>query len=155
GENDLEVEVETQKFAVLAQHACVAAETALIFGDVREATRQILTAHNANRIIAGDAQQRREVALVADQFKNVLGKNASVYKVLGEQSKQVIRESANYFLFIQFQTHNVFVSFKELHSFELVCSFARRIKNSFFLLIVLYKNLRCSIEELCSLGLFL
>ncbi|KAA6381590.1 MAG: hypothetical protein EZS28_022884 [Streblomastix strix] len=93
-ENNLEVEVETQKFAVLAQHAYVAAESALIFGDVREAARQILTAHNANRIIAGDAQQKREVALVADKFNYVLGKNASVYKVLGELSKLFIRESA-------------------------------------------------------------
>ncbi|KAA6400989.1 MAG: hypothetical protein EZS28_003482 [Streblomastix strix] len=41
GENDLKVEVETQRFAVLAQHACVAAEAALIFGDVREATNNI------------------------------------------------------------------------------------------------------------------
>ncbi|KAA6402223.1 MAG: hypothetical protein EZS28_002250 [Streblomastix strix] len=94
GENDLEIEVGTQRFAVPAQHACVAAETALIFSDIREATRQILTARNATRIIARDSQQMREVALVADQFKDILGKNASVYKVLGEQSKQAIRESA-------------------------------------------------------------
>ncbi|KAA6402617.1 MAG: hypothetical protein EZS28_001849 [Streblomastix strix] len=45
-ENDLEVDVETQRVAAFAQHTCVEAETALIFGDLREATRQILTAHN-------------------------------------------------------------------------------------------------------------
>ncbi|KAA6367929.1 MAG: hypothetical protein EZS28_036543 [Streblomastix strix] len=94
GESDLKVEVETQRFAVLAQHACVAAETALIFGDVLEATRQILTAHNHTRIIADDAWQMCEVASVADEFKDVLRKKVSVYKVLGEQSKYAIRESA-------------------------------------------------------------
>ncbi|KAA6389659.1 MAG: hypothetical protein EZS28_014811, partial [Streblomastix strix] len=94
GEINQEVQVESKRFAVLAQHACVAAETALIFGDVREATCQILTANNANRIIAGEAQQKREVALISDQFKDVFRKNATVYKVLGEQSKQAIRESA-------------------------------------------------------------
>ncbi|KAA6309205.1 MAG: hypothetical protein EZS28_056559, partial [Streblomastix strix] len=93
GKADLEVEVETQRFAILAQHACVAAEIALIFGDIRESTLQILTVHNITRIVADDTQQKREVALVADQFKDVQGKNASVYKVLGEQSKQAIRES--------------------------------------------------------------
>ncbi|KAA6392367.1 MAG: hypothetical protein EZS28_012111 [Streblomastix strix] len=92
--NDQEVEVETQRFAILAQHACEAAETALIFGDVREVTLQILNVQNATRIIAGDAQQRSEIALVADHFKDIFGMNASVYKVLGEQSMLAIREQA-------------------------------------------------------------
>ncbi|KAA6397155.1 MAG: hypothetical protein EZS28_007320 [Streblomastix strix] len=54
GEDDLDVEDEIQRFAIFAQHACVATKTSLIFGDARESIRQILNAHNVTRIIAGD-----------------------------------------------------------------------------------------------------
>ncbi|KAA6372721.1 MAG: hypothetical protein EZS28_031752, partial [Streblomastix strix] len=74
GDGDAEDDVETAQLAVLIQRACVAASTALIQGDFPATQRFILTCHHVARVIAGDASQRRDVKLVADEFKPLIGK---------------------------------------------------------------------------------
>ncbi|KAA6359678.1 MAG: hypothetical protein EZS28_044796, partial [Streblomastix strix] len=92
GEGDANVEVETSQFAVLIQRACVAGSAAMIQEDPVAVQRFFLTIHHAARIIAGDAQQRRELALVNEQFKEALGKGGDAYSVLGKLSKDRIKE---------------------------------------------------------------
>ncbi|KAA6372616.1 MAG: hypothetical protein EZS28_031857, partial [Streblomastix strix] len=92
GEDDAEYDVETAQLAVLIQRACVAASTALIKGDFPATQRFILTCHHVVRMIAGDASQRRDVKLVADEFKPLIGKKGSVQNALSKQSKDRIKE---------------------------------------------------------------
>ncbi|KAA6403731.1 MAG: hypothetical protein EZS28_000750 [Streblomastix strix] len=84
-------EVETSQFAVQIQRACVAGSAAMIQEDPIAVQRFFLTIHHAARIIACDAQQRRELALVNEQFKEALGKGGDAYSVLGKLSKERIQ----------------------------------------------------------------
>ncbi|KAA6386634.1 MAG: hypothetical protein EZS28_017838 [Streblomastix strix] len=88
GGADPEDEIETARMAVLIQRACVAGSTALIQGDFQATQRFFLTCHHAARIIAGDFQQRRETAIISEQYKAVLGKNNNIFAVLGRESKE-------------------------------------------------------------------
>ncbi|KAA6361518.1 MAG: hypothetical protein EZS28_042954, partial [Streblomastix strix] len=90
---DPENEIETARMAVLIQRACVAGSTALIQGDLQATQMFFLTCHHAVRIIAGDSQQRRETAIVSEQYKAVLGKDNNIFAVLGRESKEKIKES--------------------------------------------------------------
>ncbi|KAA6380829.1 MAG: hypothetical protein EZS28_023644, partial [Streblomastix strix] len=54
--------------------------------------RFILTCHHVARVIAGDASQRRDVKLVADEFKPLIGKKGSVLNAFSKQSKDQIKE---------------------------------------------------------------
>ncbi|KAA6357152.1 MAG: hypothetical protein EZS28_047321 [Streblomastix strix] len=92
GDDDAEDDVETAQLAVLIQRACVAASTALIQGNFPATQRFILTCHHVARVIAGDASQRRDVKLVADEFKPLIGKKGSVLNALSKQSKDQIKE---------------------------------------------------------------
>ncbi|KAA6402227.1 MAG: hypothetical protein EZS28_002242 [Streblomastix strix] len=92
GEGDAKAEVETSQFAVLIQRACVAGSAAMTQEDPVAVQRFFLTIHHAERIIAGDTQQRRELALVNEQFKEALGKGDDAYGVLGKLSKDRIKE---------------------------------------------------------------
>ncbi|KAA6326535.1 MAG: hypothetical protein EZS28_053939, partial [Streblomastix strix] len=88
---DANVEVETSQFAVQIQRACVAGSAAMIQEDPVAVQRFFLTIHHAARIIAGDAQQRRELALVNEQYKEAHGKGGDAYSVLGKLSKDRIK----------------------------------------------------------------
>ncbi|KAA6357254.1 MAG: hypothetical protein EZS28_047219, partial [Streblomastix strix] len=66
--------------------------TALIQGDFPATQRFILTCHHVARVIASDASQRRDVKLVADEFKPLIGKKGSVLNALSKQSKDQINE---------------------------------------------------------------
>ncbi|KAA6380574.1 MAG: hypothetical protein EZS28_023900 [Streblomastix strix] len=91
-ESDANVEVETSQLAVLIQRACVASSAAMIQEDPIAVQRFFLTIHHAAGIIAGDAQQRRELAIVNEQLKEALGKSGDAYCVLGKLSKDRIKE---------------------------------------------------------------
>ncbi|KAA6359283.1 MAG: hypothetical protein EZS28_045190 [Streblomastix strix] len=91
GEGDANVEVETSQFAVLIRRARVDGSAAMIQEDAVAMQRFFLTIHHAARIIAGDVQQRRELALVNEQFKEALGKGGGADSVLGKLSKDRIK----------------------------------------------------------------
>ncbi|KAA6402469.1 MAG: hypothetical protein EZS28_002003 [Streblomastix strix] len=92
GDGDAEDDVETALLAVLIQRACVAASTALIQVDFPATQRFILTCHHVARVIAGDASQRRDMKLVTDEFKLLIGKKGSVLNASSKQSKDQIKE---------------------------------------------------------------
>ncbi|KAA6403249.1 MAG: hypothetical protein EZS28_001231 [Streblomastix strix] len=94
GDADLEFEAEICKLAVDGQRAAATAITSLATGDFESATQWMLTSHHYDRIIAGKAQQRREQALVPDIFKGLLGPNVGVSEVLGQKSKDKLKEQA-------------------------------------------------------------
>ncbi|KAA6313485.1 MAG: hypothetical protein EZS28_055745, partial [Streblomastix strix] len=110
GEGDANVEVETSQFAVLIQRACVAGSAAMIQEDPVAVQRFFLTMHHAARIIAGDAQQRRELALVNGQFKEALGKVVmptvfmGSYRRIGLKSKYRLKRLYNLLLHKLLQT---------------------------------------------------
>ncbi|KAA6376933.1 MAG: hypothetical protein EZS28_027541 [Streblomastix strix] len=92
GEDDAEDDVETAQLAFLIQRACLAASTALIQGDFSAIKRFILTCHIVARVITGEASQRRDVKLVANEFKPLIGKKGSVLSAFSKQSKDQIKE---------------------------------------------------------------
>ncbi|KAA6375132.1 MAG: hypothetical protein EZS28_029342 [Streblomastix strix] len=93
GSNGLEYEVVVCKFAVANQQASFAAISNMAIGDYKSATMWMLTAHHLARVIAGDAQQRRKVELMPEQFKSILGKQSGPVAVLGSQSKKKLAEN--------------------------------------------------------------
>ncbi|KAA6359828.1 MAG: hypothetical protein EZS28_044645, partial [Streblomastix strix] len=94
GDADLEFEAEICKLAFDGQRAAATAITSLATGDFESATQWMLTSHHYDRIIAGKTQQRREQALVPDIFKGLLGPNVGVSEVLGQKSKDKLKEQA-------------------------------------------------------------
>ncbi|KAA6391821.1 MAG: hypothetical protein EZS28_012651 [Streblomastix strix] len=87
GDADAEDDIETASLVVLIQRACVAASTALIHFDFPVTQRLILTCIHVAKVIAGDASQRRDVKLVADEFKPLIGKKGTIPNALSRQSK--------------------------------------------------------------------
>ncbi|KAA6404266.1 MAG: hypothetical protein EZS28_000207 [Streblomastix strix] len=94
GEADPEFEAEICKLAVDGQKAAATAITSLATGDFESATQWMLTLHHYDRIIAGKAQQRREQALAPDNFECSLGPNVGVSEVLGQKSKDKLKQQA-------------------------------------------------------------
>ncbi|KAA6377168.1 MAG: hypothetical protein EZS28_027304, partial [Streblomastix strix] len=92
GASDAEEEVETEQFAVLVQHSLVAATAALVQGDFQAAQQFILTSHHAARIIASEAQRRREMALINPEFRSALGKEGDAFGVISKESVEKIKE---------------------------------------------------------------
>ncbi|KAA6398462.1 MAG: hypothetical protein EZS28_006008, partial [Streblomastix strix] len=76
GANNPEYEVNICKFSVAAEQASFAAISSLAIGDNKSATMWMLTNHHLCRIIAGDAQQRREMELLPPELRGILGKEA-------------------------------------------------------------------------------
>ncbi|KAA6359445.1 MAG: hypothetical protein EZS28_045028 [Streblomastix strix] len=70
----------------------VACPAAMIQEDPVAVQRFFLTIHHAARIIAGDAQQRRELTLVNEQIKEDHAKSGDTYSVLAKLSKYWINE---------------------------------------------------------------
>ncbi|KAA6381588.1 MAG: hypothetical protein EZS28_022886 [Streblomastix strix] len=91
-DGDAEDDIKTAQLAVLIQRTCVAASTALIQGDFPATQRFILTCHHDARVFAGDASQRRDVKIVADEFKTLIGKKDSVLNAQSKQFKNQIKE---------------------------------------------------------------
>ncbi|KAA6392173.1 MAG: hypothetical protein EZS28_012301, partial [Streblomastix strix] len=60
--------------------------------ETAQLARFILTCHHVARVIAGDASQRRDMKLVADEFKPLIGKKGSVLNALNKLSKDQIKE---------------------------------------------------------------
>ncbi|KAA6370584.1 MAG: hypothetical protein EZS28_033889 [Streblomastix strix] len=92
GSGDPEEEIETAQLAVLIQRACVAGSAALTQGDFPATQRFFLTCHHAARFIAGEAQRRREIALVGKEYQAILGKNGDSFSVLSKESKDKMKQ---------------------------------------------------------------
>ncbi|KAA6381277.1 MAG: hypothetical protein EZS28_023199, partial [Streblomastix strix] len=83
GAIDHEYQADVCKFSVAAEQASFAAINSHAIGDNKSATMRILTNHHLCRIIAGDAQQRREMELLPPELRGILGKEAGSVAVLG------------------------------------------------------------------------
>ncbi|KAA6360092.1 MAG: hypothetical protein EZS28_044381 [Streblomastix strix] len=92
GANDLPNERETQIFAVHSQKMIEAAIMQLIGGDREGTLNSLLSAHHACRIVAGDAQKRREMAVVNEDVRKVLETGGGVTLLLGNESKSIANE---------------------------------------------------------------
>ncbi|KAA6388457.1 MAG: hypothetical protein EZS28_016014 [Streblomastix strix] len=103
GSNDLIYEAEVCKFAVANQQASFAAISSMAITDYKSATMWMLTAHHLARVIAGDAQQRREVELLPEQLKSILSKQSGPVAVLASQSKKKLAENIKTIKLIQFK----------------------------------------------------
>ncbi|KAA6331767.1 MAG: hypothetical protein EZS28_053352, partial [Streblomastix strix] len=101
GANDPEYEADVCKFSVAAEQASFAAISSLAIGDSKSATMWMLTNHHLCRVIAGDAQQRREMELLPPELRGILGKEAGSVAVLGSQSKKKLAENAKTIKLIQ------------------------------------------------------
>ncbi|KAA6400394.1 MAG: hypothetical protein EZS28_004083 [Streblomastix strix] len=93
GEKDSPVERETQIFAIHAQKMIEAAIVSLIGEDNVSAMNSLLSAHHACRIVAGDAQKRREVAVVPSGAKEALLTGGGLTLLLGSESKAIVAEA--------------------------------------------------------------
>ncbi|KAA6387793.1 MAG: hypothetical protein EZS28_016686 [Streblomastix strix] len=64
----------------------------LIGGDREGTLNQLLYAHHVCRIVAGDAQKRREMAVVNEDVRKVLETGGGVTLLLGNESKSIANE---------------------------------------------------------------
>ncbi|KAA6392863.1 MAG: hypothetical protein EZS28_011607 [Streblomastix strix] len=93
GDKDSQIERETQIFAIHAQEMIEAAIVSLIGDDNVSAMNSLLSAHHACRIVAGDAQKRREVAVVPSSAKEALLTGGGLTLLLGSESKAIVAEA--------------------------------------------------------------
>ncbi|KAA6367255.1 MAG: hypothetical protein EZS28_037218 [Streblomastix strix] len=84
--------VETALLTVLILRTCVAASIELIRNGFPITQRFIFTCHHVAGVIVGVGSQRRDVKLVADEFKPLIGTNSSALNMLTKMSKDQIKE---------------------------------------------------------------
>ncbi|KAA6378129.1 MAG: hypothetical protein EZS28_026344 [Streblomastix strix] len=94
GDKDLEFEAELCKLSVNAQRASAAAITSLAVGDQQSATMWMLVSHHLNRIIAGEAQAKREAALMPDSLKGLVSGASNPVDIFGQKIIGNIKEKA-------------------------------------------------------------
>ncbi|KAA6396189.1 MAG: hypothetical protein EZS28_008286 [Streblomastix strix] len=103
-DKDLEFEVELCKLSVNAQRAFAAAITSLAVGDQQSATMWKFVSHYLNRIIAGDAQPKREAALMPDSLKGLVSGTTNRVDIFGQKTIDNIKEKTKTAKLIQKHT---------------------------------------------------
>ncbi|KAA6363384.1 MAG: hypothetical protein EZS28_041090, partial [Streblomastix strix] len=71
---------------VIVQRTAAAGTEALIANDLPVVMDVLLTQHHVGRIIAGDGQEQREVAVAPPQTKSILAGNVGLSNLIGEES---------------------------------------------------------------------
>ncbi|KAA6318191.1 MAG: hypothetical protein EZS28_054978, partial [Streblomastix strix] len=92
GDKDIQSERETQVFEIHGMKMLEAGIIQLAGNNKELCMNSMLSAHHALRIIAGDAQNRREISVVPEEAQNVLKTGGSVTTLLGKDSKEKVEE---------------------------------------------------------------
>ncbi|KAA6364734.1 MAG: hypothetical protein EZS28_039741, partial [Streblomastix strix] len=92
GTNDLQDERQTQVMAIHGIKMTEAGIAQLIYDDKKGVMNSLLSANHAMRIIAGDAQQRRELAIVPQIAREVLKSGGGVTTLLGDESRKKVED---------------------------------------------------------------
>ncbi|KAA6387218.1 MAG: hypothetical protein EZS28_017253 [Streblomastix strix] len=92
GAQDLRDERETQRFAIHGIKMTEAAMTDMIMGSKKMVMNELLSTNHALRIIAGDAQIQREVAIAPKDAKEVLQTGGGATLLYGSESKKKVEE---------------------------------------------------------------
>ncbi|KAA6369308.1 MAG: hypothetical protein EZS28_035164 [Streblomastix strix] len=93
GDKDSHVKWKTQIFATYARKMIEAAIVSLIGDDNVNAMNSLLSAYHACRIVAGDAQKRREVAVVPSSAKEALLTGDGLTLLQRSESKDIVAEA--------------------------------------------------------------
>ncbi|KAA6365867.1 MAG: hypothetical protein EZS28_038606 [Streblomastix strix] len=92
GTNDLQDERQTQVIAIHRIKMTKAGITQLIYDDKRGVMNSLPSPNHAMRIIAGDAQQRQELAIVPQIAREVLKSGGGVTTLLGYESRKKVED---------------------------------------------------------------
>ncbi|KAA6387874.1 MAG: hypothetical protein EZS28_016599 [Streblomastix strix] len=92
GDKDIKNKRETQVFTFRGIKMLEAGIIQLSGNGKKLCMNSMLTAHHALRIIANDAQNRREISVIPEEAKNVLKTGGSVTTLLGKDSKEKVEE---------------------------------------------------------------
>ncbi|KAA6323863.1 MAG: hypothetical protein EZS28_054262, partial [Streblomastix strix] len=78
---------------VIVQRAAAAAIEALISNDLPLVMDMLLTQHHVGRVIAGDGQEQREIAVAPPQTKAILAGNAGLSNLIGDDSIERLQKA--------------------------------------------------------------
>ncbi|KAA6379609.1 MAG: hypothetical protein EZS28_024864 [Streblomastix strix] len=85
---------ETSILAVEIQKLCTAGNEALIANKKEIMMNDLLTTYHMAKVMAGDSQQRRKIAVAPPGTKAVLSGNAGLSELLGEESRKKVLKAA-------------------------------------------------------------
>ncbi|KAA6367317.1 MAG: hypothetical protein EZS28_037157, partial [Streblomastix strix] len=92
GSEDLALEREDQLQAIHIQRMAQAGAWQTIAGDRTGIMNAFLSIHHTARVLARDAQQRREVAVAPKDAKRILSGGGGITSLFGDESKRILAE---------------------------------------------------------------
>ncbi|KAA6354824.1 MAG: hypothetical protein EZS28_049649 [Streblomastix strix] len=93
GGNDLFAARQNSVNDIIVQRTAAAGIEALVANNLPVVMDILLSQHHVGRIIAGDGQEQREVAVASNQTKPVLAGNAGLSTLIGDESIERLQKA--------------------------------------------------------------